>query len=350
MKTTARILPDGMVTILAAGLLAVSAHAHHSNDYHFDRNVGVTVSGTVKMFRFINPHARLLVDVAGEDGSVVTWDCEMAGSNGLMRRGWTRDVFRPGDEIVIRGFAARRHETECYFDIAEFSDGRVIALDDSFDPDAPAAERQVATVSLPEGVPNFSRVWQRSVGGGGGGGPQRGGPNRLAQVLNDAGRQALAEYDPVLDDPALTCSPVSIRRLWGNNDLTRIEQTQDRVVIRHEWMDAVREVHLGMDEHPADIEDRVLGHSIGWYEGPTLVIDTVGYEAGMLAQHPGMPHSNQLHTVERLTLGESGDSFDVTIMAEDALYYTGPITDERSFQASDLIPREYNCTHPELGR
>ena len=335
--------------ILAAGVIAVPAHAHHSNDYHFDRNVGVTVSGTVKMFRFINPHARLLVDVTGEDGSVAIWDCEMSGSNGLMRRGWTREVFRPGDEVVIQGFAARRHATECYFDTAEFADGRVIALGDSFDADALTTERQVSTMSLPEGVPDFSRVWQRSGGGGGGGGPQLGGPNRLALVLNEAGRQALAEYDPVLDDPALTCSPVSIRRLWGNNDLTEIEQTDNRVVIRHEWMDAVREVHLDMGEHPASLEDRVLGHSIGWYEGPTLVIDTVGYGAGMLAQHPGLPHSNQLHTVERLTLGESGDSFELSIVAEDALYYTEPVTATRSFRASDLVPREYNCTHTELG-
>ena len=336
-----------------AGMVAASVHAHHSNDYHFDRNVGVTVSGTVKLFRFINPHSRLLIDVTDDDGSVVTWDCEMSGSNSLMRRGWTRDVFRPGAEIVVQGFAARRHETECYFDTAEFADGRVVALDDSFGIDAPtpAPAPQVSRAVLPEGVPNFSRVWQRSGGGGGGGGgPQLGGPNRMAVVLNDAGREALAQYDPVLDDPALTCSPVSIRRLWGNNNLTEIVQTEDRVVIRHEWMDAVREVRLDMDEHPAELEDRVLGHSIGRYEGSTLVIDTVGYQAGMLAQHPGMPHSNQLHTVERLTLGPTGDTFQLTIVSNDALYYTEPVTDTRTFAASDQIPREYNCTHPELGR
>ena len=335
-------------------MVAGSVHAHHSNDYHFDRNVGVTVSGTVKLFRFINPHSRLLIDVTDDDGSVVTWDCEMSGSNSLMRRGWTREVFRPGDEVVVQGFAARRHETECYFDTAGFADGRVVTLDDSFGIDAPttapAPAPQVTRVVPPEGVPDFSRVWQRSGGGGGGGGPQLGGPNRMAVVLNDAGREALARYDPVLDDPALTCSPVSIRRLWGNNDLTEIRQTEDRIVIRHEWMDAMREVRLDVDEHPADLEDRVLGHSIGWYEGSTLVIDTVGYQAGMLAQHPGMPHSNQLHTVERLTLGPAGDSFELTIVSEDALYYTAPVTDTRTFAATDQVPRVYNCTHPELGR
>lgn len=333
-----------------AGMVAGSVHAHHSNDYHFDRNVGVTVSGTVKLFRFINPHSRLLIDVTDDDGSVVTWDCEMSGSNSLMRRGWTREVFQPGEEVIVQGFAARRHETECYLDTAEFADGRVVALDDSFDTGAPAPAPRVARAAVPEGVPNFSRVWQRSGGGGGGGGPQLGGPNRLAGVLNEGGRQALARYDPVLDDPALNCSPVSIRRLWGNNDLTEISQTDDRVVIRHEWMDAVREVRLDMDEHPEGLEERVLGHSIGWYEGSTLVIDTVGYEAGMLAQHPGMPHSNQLHTVERLTLGQAGDTFELTIVSDDALYYTAPVADTRTFAASDQVPRQYDCTHPELGR
>ena len=339
--------------IVAAGVISISTQAHHSNDYHFDRNVGVTVSGTVKAFRFINPHSRLLVDVAGEDGSVVTWDCEMGGANVMMRRGWTRDVFRPGDEIVIQGIAARRHETECYFDSAAFADGRVVALDDSFDADAPAAERRVYGVSVPAGIPDLpasgtARAASRAAAPRAAA-PRLGAANVLAEVLTEAGRQALAEYDPVFDDPALTCSPVSIRRLWSNNDLHEIEQTEDRVVIRHEWMDAVRGVRLDMDEHPADLESRVLGHSIGWYEGSTLVIDTVGYEAGMWAQHPGLPHSDQLHTVERLTLGESGDSFELTIVAEDPLYYTESLTTTRSLRASDQVVREYNCTHPELG-
>ena len=48
-------------------------------------------------------------------------------------------------------------------------------------------------------------------------------------------------------------------------------------------MDAVREVRLGTREHPAGLGHRVLGHSIGWYEGSTLVIDTVGFEAGAAA-------------------------------------------------------------------
>jgi len=337
-----------LVALLAGGL-AASASAHHSNDYHFDRNVGVTVAGTVNSFRFINPHARLLIDVTGEDGQTVTWNCEMAGAIGLARRGWTDDIFQPGEAIVIEGFAARRSDTECYYDTAVLGDGRQIAMSDSFDANTPPRTQSVAVTAGPSDpdVPNFTRVWRRVAGGGGRGGPQLGGPNAHAWVLSEAGKQALAEYDPVLDDPALTCSPVSIVRLWGNGDLTEIEQSENLFTIRHEWMDAVREVHLGMQEHPADQPDSVLGHSIGRYEGSTLVIDTVGFTAGVLHQHPGLPHSNQLHTVERLTLGDAGDTFELSYTAEDSLYFTDQLTGRRSFGASGDTPQKYNCTHLE---
>ncbi len=335
-----------VIGVFAVGITG-SVYAHHSNDYYFDRNVGVTVVGTVKEFRFINPHARLVVDVPGEGGDVVTWDCEMGAANGLKRRGWTDDVFLPGQAIEIQGFAARRHATECYFDYAYLEDGRRISMSNSFDQDVPVGAVAAGiseNVAERLGVPNFSRLWQR-IAGGGGGGPRLGGPNNQAWVLSEAGKRALAAYDPVLDDPALQCSPVSIVRLWGNGDLTEIRQEANLVAIHHEWMDADRTVYLGMSEHPAELAENVLGHSIGWYEGDTLVIDTVGYTAGMLHQHPGLPHSNKLHTVERLTLSEAGDGFELTYTADDTEYFVDQLSGTRSFAASTEEMREYNCTH-----
>ena len=141
---------------LLAGGLAGSVYAHHSNDYHFDRNVDVTVSGTVKFFRFINPHARLLIDVTGEGGAVVTWDCEMGGAIGMKRRGWTDEVFQPGDEIVVQGFAARRNPTECYFDAAEMGDGRRITTSDSFDVDTPVRPAPADATLIDPDTPGFS--------------------------------------------------------------------------------------------------------------------------------------------------------------------------------------------------
>ena len=178
-------------------------------------------------------------------------------------------------------------------------------------------------------------------------GPQLGGPNRNAWVLSNAGRNALEKYDPVIDDPALQCSPVSIVRLWGTGDLTEIRQENDRVMIHHEWMDATRVIYLDEKTHSDNTEEHVLGHSIGWDEDSVLVIDTRGYAAGVLQQHPGLPHSNQLHTVERLALSDNGLSFEVKWTAEDSEYFTDPLSGSRALEASDERMTEYNCTRPE---
>jgi hypothetical protein len=55
-------------------------------------------------------------------------------------------------------------------------------------------------------------------------------------------------------------------------------------------------------DHPANLAPTYYGHSIGWFEGDTLVVDTVGYNERMwIANREGMPHSDKLHTIERFT-------------------------------------------------
>ena len=332
--------------LLVLGLIG-SVHGHHSFDYHFSRDIGVKIEGSVKEFRFINPHSRILIDVTEKNGEIVTWDCEMAGSNTLARRGWHKELFQPGQSIEITGFGHRRVNTECSFGTAVLEDGTRITLNESrlAGSEEKTQSRSASSPPRPADQPNFSRVWKRR--GGGGMGPQLGGPNRNAWVLSEAGKNALEDYDPVTDDPALQCSPVSIARLWGTGDLTEIRQEKNHVTIHHEWMDTTRVVYLDKKSHPENLEEYVLGHSIGWYEDSVLVIDTKGYATGMLQQHPGLPHSNQLHTVEHLSLDDDGLGFEVNWTANDSEYFTDQLSGSRSLEASDGEMKKYNCTHPE---
>ena len=334
-----------------------SAYAHHSFGYHFDAEAVVTIAGTVKEFKFINPHAQVLVDVTDEDGEVVTWICEFRGATGLARTGWREDTFRPGQAIEITGFGARRRDTECYFDYAVMADGTRITHADPLGGDLYAASAAAAdsTGAASGDIPNFAGVWGQApgmgagMGTGMGRGPTLGGPNRFEWVLSEAGQRALEAYDPVVDDPSIHCKPPSLTRLWGTGNPTEITQEDGLFTIHHEWLDVVRKVHIGLTEHPEGITDVVMGHSIGWYEGSTLVIDTVAYEPSVLFQFPGLPTSNQLHTVERLTLSEDGRNFEISWTAEDSAYFTEQLSgNSRPLQRLSTTLRPYNCIPMEV--
>ncbi len=328
---------------------AGTVHGHHSMTWHFDRDIEITVEGVISEFKFVNPHGRILIDVTDEEGRIETWDCELNGAASSVRRGWTDEVFQPGQRITITAFPARRIERECYFQLGVFADGRRIARNERI------TEASTAVASAPANrlgpirgeIPNFSGLW--GAPGAGGGPPAPGDENPYAWLLSEAGLRALEAYDPITGDPSLQCKPVSIRRLWTTGGPTEIRQEDDRVIIRHEFMDAERTVYLDQSEHPEDLTERALGHSIGWFEGRTLVIDTVGYEPGVIYQFPGLPHSNRLHTMERLSLADDGQSFEITWVAEDSEYFVDQLSDTHIWKASDVAPSEYNCVHPELG-
>lgn len=62
-----------------------------------------------------------------------------------------------------------------------------------------------------------------------------------------------------------------------------------------------RTVYMDGRTHPANLEPSYYGHSIGWWEGDTLTIDTVGYNERFWWDRDGLPHTEALHTLERFT-------------------------------------------------
>jgi len=61
----------------------------------------------VTAFRFTNPHGTIAVEVTGEDGETREWRAETNAPVVLMRRGWTRDAVKPGQQAKIEGWLAR---------------------------------------------------------------------------------------------------------------------------------------------------------------------------------------------------------------------------------------------------
>src|SRR6185436_18122599 len=74
--------------------------AHHGTGT-YDSTKSVTLSGTVTEFAFTNPHAALYFDVKDANGKTVNWAIEMNSPGVLARAGWTKKMFKAGDQITI---------------------------------------------------------------------------------------------------------------------------------------------------------------------------------------------------------------------------------------------------------
>ena len=74
--------------------------AHHSRAT-FDTTAEVTMKGTVTDWLWFNPHCILRFDVTEENGTTTNWAVETSNPTDISQRGWSRGLFRPGDEITV---------------------------------------------------------------------------------------------------------------------------------------------------------------------------------------------------------------------------------------------------------
>jgi hypothetical protein len=85
-----------VMTISVAGAL----QAHHAAA-GIDRNVVASVEGTVREFKWANPHCWIEMDVVNSQGVTEVWNLEMNPPSFLVRAGWTRSTVQPGDKIMV---------------------------------------------------------------------------------------------------------------------------------------------------------------------------------------------------------------------------------------------------------
>jgi hypothetical protein len=86
-----------------------------------------------------------------------------------------------------------------------------------------------------------------------------------------------------------------------------------------------RTVYMDGRSHPRDLTPSFYGHSIGWWEGDTLNVDTIGYNEAFWLDRRGLPHTEALHTLEKFTrMNQAQVKYEVTV--DDPGAYTGPWT------------------------
>jgi len=330
--------------VLTSGIvISAAAYAHHSSDPHFDHDNPMTIEGTVTDMQFVNPHGYIYFDVTTDSGEVVPWRCELSAATSLSRRGWSDQTMLPGQHIVVNGSPARREDNVCFLSSFRLDGGPELSRGERLDAvgttsiaalssEAPRPER------LDNGQPNLTGPWvSLSFGMGGRGFREPYEPTR-------AGLAARVGYEMAFDDPILRCHIVNVINGWNHDrHVNDIYQSGSQVTLQYGFMDFVRTIHLGMTRHPVDIVPSTGGHSIGRWEDGVLVVDTIGFEQGVLGHRDGTSHSDKMHLVEKFWIDTDENVLIRDYTMEDQSFLA-QIVNGQDVMALSAAPYEpYGC-------
>ena len=107
MNDTIRNVVRRAVIVAGMFVAVASVAAAHHGFAVFDTSSQKTITGTVKLFEWTNPHTWVWLDVTNDKGGVDTWGFEGMSPNFLGRRGWTRKTLQPGDKISVTYFGMK---------------------------------------------------------------------------------------------------------------------------------------------------------------------------------------------------------------------------------------------------
>ncbi len=129
-----------------------------------------------------------------------------------------------------------------------------------------------------------------------------------------------------------------------------VSLTEERMMIDGEWLDFERVIYLDGRAHPPAGERTAQGHSVGHWEGDTLVIDTTNFADHAAGNSFEIPSGADKHLVERLTLSDDGRRVGYEWVLEDPEYMTEPIMGNGGWEYRPDIERQPVDCDPEVSR
>jgi len=295
-------------------MLAVQyTYAHHSA-LIFDRDSVVAFEGTVTQFGWANPHVYIHVATDDGVGGTIEWELETDATPILTRSGWSRDSLAPGERVLVRANPDKNPERKHALLVSiTKQDGQVLAARSYF-------LRKDSDPRNATGATSLAGVWELNFA------DYTGFYNVWDGLqLTEAGTASRESYDVLRDSPEAQCIAIPSPGVLVAPYLNEIVLGEDRILIRNERWNLERIVYMDGRDHPADVEPTNQGHSIGWWEGDTLVVDTVAFErhrSPILGR--GVESGPNKHVVERYTLSEDGTQIAIDFELEDPDYIAEP--------------------------
>ena len=339
-----------ILTAFAASVLLVSSTSGHHSDAALDLSTLVTIEGEVTDFSWRNPHVYFTVTATDEQGRPTEWTVQMASVSTVSRMGWTSDSLAVGDRVSVGAYPARDGRPYAKFLSIDRADG--VVMPTAFDNET--GEVRLASPEVTASTTTIEGKWMADPATDTYPGRLEG-LTRALLKLNERAQAAQAAYDENSDEnPELRCIGRPTPAMIVYTDLyplqIEFDEAEATIAIRSQFFDEERTVYVDGREHPGGDERFHEGHSIGWWEGDTLVVDTRNFEDHRSPYQNGIPSGAQKHVVERYRLLEDGTRMAVEFMLEDPEYLLEPMTHSRTLVYSpqaDMSP--FNCD-PESTR
>jgi hypothetical protein len=286
------------------------AYSHHS-PAAYDIRQTITVTGTVTRLNWFNPHVYVYVEQVLDSGDKIEWQIEAFPPAMLRRIGWRRDTVRIGDTLTVQGNPTRNAANRGLFPSSiQHGEKKLFALRDAFA--TPQSTRQTTGI---EGT------WATAI-------------TAVATVVSPPLSQLTAEGIAARKRyveaaaPTSHCIPTPPPWWMVTPDLRRVTATKDAVIIESE-LGLRRTVHMNLTTHEGATPS-IQGHSIGRWEGKTLVIETTHFayhgigNGGGNGISLGVPSSPQKKLIERLTPNADGVGLTYSFEVTDPQFLAAP--------------------------
>ena len=242
---------------LLTGAFAAPAAAHHSAA-QFDTSKQVAVEGVVTRYDWRNPHVYMAVRVVGPDGQELEQEIEAGASSVLLPLGLAPAAVAIGEHVVVRGNPSRGGPGLMVLgrELVK-ADGSVLPLNIRSAPSRATPQNVLATSIAGTWFPQTQGFYGYTE-------------SRAKWTLTGRAQEEAAAWSS-RSASYTDCIPVTAPLLMLYPVTSVIEIATDAVRMRVDWMASERIIYLDGRGHPVNGEGTLHGHSIGRWEGSTLV-------------------------------------------------------------------------------
>jgi len=305
MKTTLHVLLGCVLPLLSASV----AVAHHSAAA-FNTQQEVKVTGTVTEYRFANPHVYITLQVKNDDGSMRRVDVEAGAASVLVGLGFTKNSVKAGEVVTIVGSPGRKDPLTLMLGRELYKrDGTYVPLyigSKSVYTSAGAAASSIAGTWFSPNSEFFGYMGTAAK-----------------WPLTEKARAAMKALDAT-STTQKDCIPIGVPGVMFYPVANTITVRKDRIVLNVDWMGTERTIYLDGRQHPPATQTSLHGHSVGRWDGDTLVAETTNFADHSMGLSTSAPSSSQKKVIERFRLGPDRRTLLYSGVVEDPVYLSKP--------------------------